>query len=63
MPTQAGLRTFWSLVAGAVLIGLMGAIWERRRRCMNLLDLLLVTYLGVFSSAMTFFLQQRAPAH
>ena len=24
LPTQAGLRTFWSLVAGAVLIGLMG---------------------------------------
>ena len=62
MPTQAGLRTFWSLVAGAVLIGLMGAIWERPAALlhMNLLDLLLVTYLGVFSSAMTFFLQQRA---
>ncbi|MCC8344709.1 DMT family transporter [Pseudomonas stutzeri] len=62
LPTQAGLRTFWSLVAGAVLIGLMGAIWERPAALlhMNLLDLLLVTYLGVFSSAMTFFLQQRA---
>ncbi|MBE7927662.1 MULTISPECIES: DMT family transporter [Pseudomonadaceae] len=62
LPKQAGLRTFWSLVCGAVLIGLMGLLWESPGTLlrMNLLDLLLVTYLGVFSSAMTFFLQQRA---
>ena len=30
---------------------------------MNLLDLLLVTYLGVFSSAMTFFRSSAPPAH
>ncbi len=62
LPRQAGLRTFWSLIAGALLIGLMGFIWERPASLlrMNLLDLLLVIYLGVFSSAMTFFLQQRA---
>ena len=45
-----------------LLIGLMGFVWEQPASLlrMNLLDLLLVTYLGVFSSAMTFFLQQRA---
>jgi len=39
-------------------------LWERPAALlrMNLLDLLLVIYLGVFSSAMTFFLQQRATA-
>lgn len=62
LPLQAGLRTFWSLVIGAILIGLMGLLWEAPQTLlrMNLLDLLLVAYLGVFSSAMTFFLQQRA---
>jgi len=62
LPRQAGLRTFWSLVCGAALIGLMGLLWETPQALlgMNLLDLLLVAYLGVFSSAMTFFLQQRA---
>ena len=62
LPRQAGLRTFWSLLCGAVLISLMGLIWEAPQTLlrMNLLDLLLVIYLGVFSSAMTFFLQQRA---
>lgn len=62
LPTQAGLRTFWSLLAGAVLIALMGLIWEQPAALlhMNPLDVLLVVYLGVFSSAMTFFLQQRA---
>lgn len=62
LPTQAGLRTFWSLLAGAVLIALMGLIWEQPAALlrMNPLDVLLVIYLGVFSSAMTFFLQQRA---
>ncbi|MCQ4242255.1 DMT family transporter [Stutzerimonas stutzeri] len=64
LPKQAGLRTFWSLISGAVLIGLMGLLWEAPQALlkMNLLDVLLVIYLGVFSSAMTFFLQQRATA-
>src|SRR3546814_14076005 len=29
LPRQAGLRTFWSLIAGPLLIGLMGFLWER----------------------------------
>lgn len=64
LPKQAGLRTFWSLISGAVLISLMGLLWEAPQALlkMNLLDVLLVIYLGVFSSAMTFFLQQRATA-
>lgn len=64
LPKQAGLRTFWSLISGAALIGLMGLLWEAPQALlkMNLLDVLLVIYLGVFSSAMTFFLQQRATA-
>ncbi|MBE7376289.1 DMT family transporter [Pseudomonas lopnurensis] len=64
LPKQAGLRTFWSLVTGATLIGLLGLLWETPQTLlrMNLLDVLLVIYLGVFSSAMTFFLQQRATA-
>jgi len=62
LPRQAALRTFWSLVCGAALIGLMGVLWETPQSLLrlNLLDVLLVVYLGVFSSAMTFFLQQRA---
>lgn len=61
---QAGLRTFWSLLAGAVLIGMLGLIWEDPAALaqMNLSDMALVAYLGVFSSGMTFFLQQRATA-
>jgi drug/metabolite transporter (DMT)-like permease len=61
---QAGLRTFWSLLAGAVLIGMLGLMFEEPAGLarMNLNDVALVAYLGVFSSGMTFFLQQRATA-
>ncbi|WP_236614322.1 DMT family transporter [Stutzerimonas azotifigens] len=61
---QAVPRTFWSLLAGAVLIGLAGLVWERPTALarLGLADGLLLAYLGVFSSAMTFFLQQRATA-
>ncbi len=64
LPAQAGLRTFWSLLCGAALIGLAGLLWETPAELlrMDLGDVLLVSYLGVFSSAMTFFLQQRATA-
>ncbi len=59
---RAGLRTFWSLVIGGVLIGLAGLIWEAPRALatMTLSDALLLVYLGVFSSGVTFWLLQRA---
>lgn len=62
LPLQAGVRTFWSLLIGAILIGAIGLAWEQPLTLarMNLQDLALVVYLGVFSSGMTFFLQQRA---
>lgn len=59
---RAALRTFWSLVIGGVLIGLAGLIWEAPRALatMTLSDALLLAYLGVFSSGVTFWLLQRA---
>ena len=61
---QAGLRTFWSLLMGAMLIGALGLVWEQPTALtrMDWRDVALVVYLGVFSSGMTFFLQQRATA-
>lgn len=61
---QAGLRTFWSLLVGAGLIGTLGFVSEDAAALMGmtLSDVALVVYLGVFSSSMTFFLQQRATA-
>lgn len=61
---NAALRTLWSLLAGSVLIGLLGLIWETPQALamMTLSDALLVAYLGVFSSGVTFWLQQRATA-
>ncbi|WP_246226112.1 DMT family transporter [Chelativorans xinjiangense] len=61
---RAALRTFWSLVAGGVLIGFLGLAMETPRAlaAMTLFDFLLVAYLGVFSSGVTFWLMQRATA-
>lgn len=61
---RAGLRTFWSLLTGGVLIGLLGLTWEAPLALarMTLADGLLLVYLGLFSSGMTFWLQQRATA-
>lgn len=61
---SAALRTFWSLVAGGVLIGALGLIFESPRAlaAMTLSDALLVAYLGVFSSGVTFWLLQNATA-
>lgn len=59
---RAALRTFWSLVIGGLLISLAGVIWEAPRAlaAMTLSDALLLAYLGVFSSGVTFWLLQRA---
>lgn len=56
------VRTFWSLALGGVLIGLAGALVEPLAGLgsMTALDMLLVVYLGLCSSAMTFWLMQRA---
>lgn len=61
---QAVLRTFWSLATGALLIGLAGLLVEAPRALLAMrgVDLALVVYLGLFSSAMTFWLQQHATA-
>ena len=61
---SAALRTFWSLLIGCVLIDLLGLAWEVPRALagMTLTDALLVAYLGVFSSSVTFWLMQRATA-
>jgi drug/metabolite transporter (DMT)-like permease len=60
---EAALRTFWSLLAGGVLIGLLGLTREAPEAlaAMTPSDALLVAYLGVFSSGLTFWLQQRPP--
>lgn len=59
---QAGLRAFWSLLAGGALIGTLGLVMETPVALvkMTLRDSLLVIYLGLFSSAITFWLMQRA---
>ena len=61
---RAEVRTFWSLLTGSVLVGLLGVILEvpQQLATMTLWDVLLLTYLGVFSSGMTFWLTQRATA-
>lgn len=61
---RAEVRTFWSLLIGAALVALPGAFGDQPQRLlqMTLVDLLLLAYLGVFSSGVTFFLMQRATA-
>lgn len=64
LPESAAVRTFWSLGAGGVLIGLAGLAVEPAGRlaAMTALDLALLVYLGLCSSALTFWLMQRATA-
>lgn len=58
---STSLRTFWSLVAGGVLIGLLGLAFEPAQALarMTFFDFMLITYLGIFSSGVTFWLMQR----
>ena len=62
LAAQASVRTFWSLAAGALLIGAAGLLWEKPQALLTMrpFDFALVVYLGLFSSAVTFWLQQRA---
>lgn len=64
LSSSATVRTFWSLALGGVLIGLGGALLEPLASLgrMSALDIGLVVYLGLCSSAMTFWLMQRATA-
>jgi drug/metabolite transporter (DMT)-like permease len=57
---SAALRTFWSLVVGGFLIGLLGLVFEPVQALarVTFFDFLLVAYLGVFSSGVTFWLMQ-----
>lgn len=61
---HAGLRTFWSLFMGGMLIALLGLLRETPQAlaAMTLGDVLLVVWLGIFSSGVTFWLMQRATA-
>jgi drug/metabolite transporter (DMT)-like permease len=62
LPDSAAVRTFWSLGLGGLLIGLLGLAVEPASRLVTMTgkDLFLLVYLGVFSSALTFWLLQRA---
>ncbi|MDI4636533.1 MULTISPECIES: DMT family transporter [Halomonadaceae] len=64
LSTSATVRAFWSLALGGGLIGAMGLVVEPAAALstMRLRDVLVVVYLGLFSSAVTFWLQQRATA-
>ncbi|MDY7116274.1 DMT family transporter [Halomonas sp. SSL-5] len=64
LPESAAVRTFWSLGLGGVLVGLAGLAIEPvgRLATMRPLDLVLLVYLGLCSSALTFWLMQRATA-
>jgi len=59
---SATLRTFWSLLAGGVLIAGLGVSLEAPGNLsrMTATDLVVIVYLGVFSSGATFWLMQRA---
>ncbi len=64
LPDSAAVRTFWSLGLGGIAIGLLGLVIEpvTRLAAMRWQDVALVVYLGLFSSALTFWLLQRATA-
>ncbi|WP_208021078.1 DMT family transporter [Paracoccus alkanivorans] len=61
LSSDAAVRTFWSLAMGCVLIALAGFAMEPLTAMakMQPKDILLVAYLGVFSSGVTFWLMQR----
>lgn len=61
---RAESRTFWSLLIGGALIGLLGLALEAPSTLarLTLSDTLVLLYLAIFSSAVTFWLMQRATA-
>jgi drug/metabolite transporter (DMT)-like permease len=58
------VRAWWSLLTGSILIGALGLAWESPHAlsAMTFSDGLMLVYLGVFSSGMTFWLYQGATA-
>ncbi|MGD9807968.1 MAG: DMT family transporter [Deferribacterales bacterium] len=56
------VRTFWSLFLGSIIMAVIGFAVESPSEMlrMNMYDLMLVIYLGIFSSGVTFWLQQSA---
>jgi drug/metabolite transporter (DMT)-like permease len=62
LPGGAVPRTFWSLATAGVLAGVFGLLTEQPAALDHLdkSDVLLLLYLGVLSTAGTFYLQQRA---
>jgi drug/metabolite transporter (DMT)-like permease len=64
LSTSAELRTFWSLLTGSLLVALAALVFEDIQQLspLTLSDGLLLLYLGVFSSGVTFWLTQRATA-
>lgn len=61
---SAAVRTFWSLALGGLLIGALGLVVEpvSALATMTAKDALLLVYLGLCSSALTFWLMQHATA-
>ncbi len=59
---RASLRTFWSLAVGALLITALGLVTESPGSLaeMRPSDILILVYLGLISSGLTFWLLQRA---
>jgi len=64
LATSAAVRTFWSLALGGLLIGALGLAVEPLSdfAAMTGRDALLLVYLGLCSSALTFWLMQHATA-
>lgn len=64
LAASAGVRTFWSLLLGGGLIGLVGLLRGGAPALASLGagDVAILIYLGLCSSALTFWLQQRATA-
>lgn len=61
---RAAVRAFWSLLLGAVLVGVLAVIEEKPQGLtrLELRDVLLLLYLGALSTGGTFWLMQRATA-
>ena len=64
LSARAESRTFWSLLIGGALIGLLGLVLETPGTLgrLTLGDTMVLLYLAIFSSGVTFWLMQRATA-